>query len=127
MDTDKVIEIAFAAVTVGFVAFSAYLILLGRRAGWFGVVAGVLATLLPLVVIFVETNLGSVIFPDPMAAAAPTLREVIMAILSRLLPLLVFMLLPVVWLFWAYRRYKEARQDELSFVIATAVEAGVPL
>jgi type II secretory pathway component PulF len=127
MDTERVIEIAFAAVTVGFVAFSAYLILLGRRAGWFGIVAGILAALLPVVIVLVETHVVAAIIPDPMASAAPTFRDILMAILSRLLPILVFFLLPVVWLFWAYRRYKEARQDELSFVIATAVEAGVPL
>src|SRR5262245_38089504 len=43
------------------------------------------------------------------------------------IPLLLFVILGVGWLIYAYLRYRQARQDELLQVLATAVEADLPL
>jgi type II secretory pathway component PulF len=43
------------------------------------------------------------------------------------LPVLLFLMLAIGWVLYAYFRYRQARQDELLQVIVTAVEAQLPL
>jgi type IV pilus assembly protein PilC len=83
------------------VLLSAFLILIGRRAGWFGVFASAWSTLILVGVCIVFIGFG--------------------------LPLLLFMMLAFGWLIYAYRRYRQGRQDEVFQVIATAVESNMPL
>src|SRR5262245_52534798 len=46
---------------------------------------------------------------------------------GQLLPLLLFLMLAVVWMGYAFFRYRQVRQDELLQVLAMAVEAQLPL
>src|SRR5690349_1126106 len=51
----------------------------------------------------------------------------IMTGMAQAILLLPFALLGVGWMFYAFLRYRQARQDELLQVLATAVEANLPL
>jgi type IV pilus assembly protein PilC len=121
------ILIVAGAVTAGLVAFAAFLILLGRRAGQFGVAAAVFAILYPILAVFLLSDIGALLWPDPIIGLTPDWRDIVLAMIGRLVPLLLFLMLPLGWLVYAHRRYRETRQEEVALVLATAVEAGLPL
>src|SRR6478609_8324046 len=97
------ILISCGIVAGGIIAYCAFLIFVGLRLNKLGVVAAVLATVAILVALFVGLGLG----PSP--------------------PLLLFLMLAFGWMLYAFVRYQQVRQDELLQLIATAVEANLPL
>jgi type II secretory pathway component PulF len=127
MSIEQVILIAGAAATFALVAISVFLILLGRRAGRFGALAAIMALAYPILAYLVLTGFLNVLAPDPITGATHTPREILVAACGRLIPVLLVVMLPCVWLLYVHRRYREARQGELAQVIATAVEAQMPL
>lgn len=127
MSTEAVILLVSLGATYGLVAFGAFLILLGRRAGWFGIAASVVATLFYVTVIMVVSGLGGGVASFLENTTMTTLWAGLTAAFVSVLPLLLILMLPVGWLLYAHRRYRQARQDELLQVIATAAEARLPL
>src|SRR6516225_7949243 len=87
-------------------ALTAFLILLGRRAKWFGIFASAWYVLLLFALI-----VG--LFLVDLAPWA--------------VMLVLVMILASGWLLYAYRRYRQRRQEEVFQVIATAVESKMPL
>ncbi|HEY1381183.1 MAG TPA: hypothetical protein VGF55_30565, partial [Gemmataceae bacterium] len=127
MSNEAVILIVFAAVAYGLVGVSAFLILLGRRAGWFGVAASVVATLFYLTAAAIATGMAQAVVSFLDNTTMSTFWAAVTAAFVSILPLLLALMLPVGWLLYAHRRYRQARQDELLQVIATAAESGLPL
>jgi type IV pilus assembly protein PilC len=62
-----------------------------------------------------------------LVALGMVVAGLVMTGFGQTLPLLVFAMLGVGWMFYAFLRYRQARQDELLQVLATAVEANLPL
>src|SRR5437764_6964312 len=62
-----------------------------------------------------------------LVALGLVVAGLVMTGFGQTLPLLVFAMLGVGWMFYAFLRYRQARQDELLQVLATAVEANLPL
>lgn len=100
MSTDSIL-LVFGAVAYTPVALSAFLIFIGRRAGWFGVLGSVLFTLYLILVGILFIGIG--------------------------MPFFLFLLFGIGLLVYAYRRYRQGRQEEVFELIATAVESNVPL
>ncbi|MFO0808444.1 MAG: type II secretion system F family protein [Gemmataceae bacterium] len=97
------ILIACGVVAGGIIAYCAFLIFVGLRLNKLGIVAAVIATIAILVALFVGLGIG----PSP--------------------PMLLFLMLVFGWMLYAFVRYQQVRQDELLQIIATAVEAKLPL
>ncbi len=126
MSTEATILLVSGAAVYALIAFSAFLIVLGRRAGWFGIAAAILATFYPIWAFLVGTGLIAALSPDAMGTM-PDVGDMIAAVVGRLLPLLPIFMLPLGVLLYTYRRYHQSRQDEIFQVIAAAVESNVPL
>jgi type II secretory pathway component PulF len=102
MSTEALILLGGFAAAYTPVSLSAFLILIRRRAGWLGMFAAFLFSLYLLVAGFIITGPGVVL-------------------LSAML------MVPAGLLIYAYRRYRQGRQEEVFQVMATAVEANMPL
>jgi type II secretory pathway component PulF len=102
MSTAAEIALGYGAIAYAPVAFSAFLILIGRRAGWFGTFASIVFT---LYLVFLVLYFGGYGF----------------------VPFCFMILLPIGVLVYAYRRYRQGRQEEIFQVITSAVESNVPL
>jgi general secretion pathway protein F len=102
MSTESLILLGGFAAAYTPVSLSAFLILIRRRAGWLGMFAALLFSLYLLVAAFILTGPGVVL-------------------------LTAMLLVPAGLLIYAYRRYRQGRQEEVFQVMATAVEANMPL
>jgi type II secretory pathway component PulF len=87
-------------------AIAAFPILLGRRAAWFGIFASAW-----FVLMLVALIAGLFVTGKSFGALA----------------LLLTTTMGIGWLFYAYRRYLQGRQEEVFQVIATAIESNMPL
>src|SRR5947209_5255690 len=98
------VQVAFGVGVIAYapVAFSAFLILIGRRAWWFGTFASIVFTLYLALLVLLLGGFGFI-------------------------PVCFVILLPIGVLLYAYRRYRQGRQEEILQVITTAVESNVPL
>jgi type IV pilus assembly protein PilC len=103
MDAFIVTLLVSAALAFWLNAICAFLILIGHRPITLGVIASVLFTFVLLVGLVFGLGFG----------------------LS--MALLLFVMLVAGWFLYAYRRYRQARQDELLHVMATAAESGLPM
>src|SRR5947209_7621776 len=102
MSTEAMLLLAGGALAYAPATLSAFLILIRRRAGWIGVSAAVLGTLYLVFAALVLTGFGAVLFVASLS-------------------------LPFCLLVYVYRRYRQGRQEEVFQIMATAVEANMPL
>jgi type IV pilus assembly protein PilC len=127
MSTEASILLVCGALTYALVGLSAFLILIGRRAGWFGIAAAILGTIYPILAYLVLTGVVADLETNPRTGVAPTVDEMFAAVFGRLVPLIPVLMIPLGVLVYAYRRYRQGRQEEVFELIATAVESNVPL
>src|SRR5262245_33493015 len=102
MSAETAFLLVLGSVAYGPVAFCAFLILIGRRAGWFGIVTSIVYTLCLIIFLLGFAGFG-------------------------VIPFCFLLLMPLGVLVYAHRRYRQGRQEEVFQVIATAVESNVPL
>jgi type II secretory pathway component PulF len=105
MSTETAIILVLGSIAYAPVALCVFLMLLGRRAGWLGIAASLIYTLCLAAVILV----GMIVFR------------------TGIMPILIVLMLGFGLLLYAYRRYRQGRQEEVFQIIATAVESNVPL
>lgn len=103
MALEHAILLALGGMAYGSVVISVFLLMVGRKPGVFGMIGAVLVTIFWLAAIVLAFGWG------PLPA------------------LFLIVVLGVCWVGYALLRYRQARQEELLLVLASAIESHVPL